>query len=141
MIDHSEAEQSVQLRPTWQAEIIRCAIICVLGNRYYLTEEKYSTAVQKRRQRGQTFAAPYVAKVDEILQDADLVTTDPQWADEQTLLYYKEYAGLVDGQGNPQWIVAVAQLGTPNFIWTVYPAPQGQVKTWLGQQGKILYRR
>lgn len=141
MTDYSEARRSVLLRPRWQPEKVKCTITCILGKRYYLTEEKYTEAEQKRRQRAQAFALSFLARFDGVLQDPDIVEVDPQWTDEQTLLYFRRFDGLVDGQHNPHWLVVVTQLGTPGFVWTIYPAPDGELKTWQGQQGKILYRR
>lgn len=87
------------------------------------------------------FALPFLARFDEVLQDRDVVEVDPQYADEQTRLYFRRFDGLVDDQGNSYWLVVVTQLGTPSFLWTIYPAPEGEFKTWQGQRGKILYRR
>jgi hypothetical protein len=141
VIDYSTAGTPILLRPHWQIETIKCTIGCVLGIQYILTEQKYTEAHRKRQQRNQSFALPFLPRFDEVLQDPDIVEVDPQWADEQTLLYFRRFEGLVDNTNNSYWLVVVTQSGPPGFVWTIYPAAKGELKTWQGQHGKILYRR
>lgn len=141
MTDYTEAGQPIVLRPHWQQEIVKCTVTCVLQQRYYLTVEKYAEAERKRRQRGQAFALAFLVRFDEVLQDPDVVEVDPQWADGKTRLYFRRLSGLTDGSGHPCWLAVATQLGAPNFIWTLYPAREGELMTWQGRPGQILYRR